>query len=113
MTSPLTLMRRSHSPWVDGCWGPMLIHISAILPPLPRLPEFVVLAQRVADPVVGQQHAAQVGVARELHAHEVELLALEPVGAAPHEGGGGHLGVEPVAVRGGLERDVVAVAEEE
>src|SRR5579859_7677079 len=38
----------------------------------------VVLAQRMADPVVGQHDAAQVGVADVLDADEIELLALVP-----------------------------------
>src|SRR5207248_7725783 len=45
-----------------------------------RLGLLVVLAQRMADPVVGQHDAPQVGMADVLDAHQVELLALVPVG---------------------------------
>ena len=44
----------------------------------------VVLAHRVAAPVVGHQDAPQIGMAGELDAEEIELLALVPVGRAPH-----------------------------
>jgi hypothetical protein len=43
----------------------------------------VVLAQRVPDPVVRQQDTAEIRVPLELHAEEVELLSLEPVGRLP------------------------------
>src|SRR5574342_655924 len=114
MTSPETLIRRSHRPWVEGCEGPMLTHISAMgSPPLPGLPVLEVLAQREADPVLGQEHAALVGVPHEVDAEHVVLLALEPVGAAPHEGGRGDLGVEPVGLGAGLDGDRGVVVEEE
>src|SRR6266496_3642691 len=68
----------------------------------------VVLAQRVADPVVGQHDPAQVRVAREVHAEQVVDLALEPVGGLPDpldrvDGRGG-------PVRLDLELQAVAVA---
>src|SRR5204862_1011729 len=44
----------------------------------------IVLAQRVPFPVVGQHDAAQVGMVAEVDAEQVERLALEPVGRAPH-----------------------------
>src|SRR6266540_654577 len=43
----------------------------------------VVLAERVADPVVGEHDPAEVRVAREVHAEEVVHLALEPVRGLP------------------------------
>src|SRR5512137_1496992 len=43
----------------------------------------VVLAQRVADPVVGEHDPAQVGVAGEGDAEEVVDLPLQPVGGLP------------------------------
>ena len=42
-----------------------------------------VLAQRVADPVLRHQDAAQIGVPGEDDAEQVEDLALQPVGRAP------------------------------
>ena len=72
----------------------------------------VVLAERVADPVVGQHDAPQVGVAGEVHAEEVVDLPLEPVGGLPdrverrhHRVGAGRLDLE-------LERVLVPVGEE-
>src|SRR5258708_36780495 len=43
----------------------------------------IILAQRVAFPVVLEQDANEVRVAVESDAHEVELLALVPVGGRP------------------------------
>src|SRR5262245_52461223 len=43
----------------------------------------VVLAERVAFPVLGAEDAAEVGVASEIHAREVIDLSLVPVGGAP------------------------------
>ncbi len=53
---------------------------------------FVVFAERVADPVFGAEDAAEVRVADEVHAEEVEDLALVPVGGAPDVADGGHFG---------------------
>ena len=44
----------------------------------------VVLAERVADPVVRQHDAAKVRVTGEVDAEQVVDLALEPVGGLPH-----------------------------
>ena len=51
--------------------------------------ELVILAQRMSDPVFGTEDAAQVGMPREMDAHQVERLALVPVGNRPHAGDGG------------------------
>src|SRR5947209_5973935 len=50
-----------------------------------------VFAKRVALPVVGQKYAAQVWVAVEDDAHQIEGLALVPVGRAPHADHGLHV----------------------
>src|ERR1700745_2915022 len=44
----------------------------------------IVLAQRMAFPVVLHDQALQVGMAVEANAHQVELLALVPVRRRPH-----------------------------
>src|SRR5207302_636326 len=46
--------------------------------------ERIVLAQRVAGPVVFHDDPAQVGMAVEADAHEVEGLTLVPVRGRPH-----------------------------
>ena len=46
-------------------------------------PDGVVLAQRVADPVLGHEDAGQVGMAVEADAEHVERLALHRLGAGP------------------------------
>ena len=79
----------------------------------------VVLAQRVAHPVLGKEDAVQVVVAGELDAEEVEGLALVPVHAREDALGGGdagrvlgHLHDQPAVVvvlqRAQLVDDVVA-----
>ena len=45
-----------------------------------------VLAERMADEAVVGQHAAQIRVAAEQYAEQIERLALEPVGAGPDAG---------------------------
>ena len=47
----------------------------------------IVLAERVALPIVGQENAAQLWVALELHAEEVVGFPLVPIGSGPD---GGH-----------------------
>ena len=47
---------------------------------------FVILAQRMADPILGAEDAPQVGMAGEVDARQVVHLALVPVGRAPHAG---------------------------
>jgi len=49
--------------------------------------ERVVLAQRMADPLVGHQDTRHVGVAVEADAEQVEHLALVPVGRHPDAAG--------------------------
>src|SRR5207248_5248102 len=44
----------------------------------------IVLAQRVAFPVVLEQDPHEIRMAVEADAHQVELLALVPVGGRPH-----------------------------
>src|SRR5260370_31620065 len=104
MTSPPNTSSNRSSPWVDGCCGPMLTVSSSRPPSSARtsaegestsvpaigLPchreinrlraERLRAAQGVAAPVVGEHDAAQIGVALELNAEEVEELALVPVG---------------------------------
>src|ERR1035437_3000623 len=50
----------------------------------------VVLAQRMTDPDVPEQDAAQVGVPLEADAHHVPGLALVPVGGRPDVGDRGY-----------------------
>src|SRR5438105_864927 len=53
--------------------------------------ELVILAQRVAEPVLGEQDAAQVGVAAKPDAAEIVDLALVPVGRLPRGSDRGNL----------------------
>ena len=34
ITSPSSFSMRRSTPWVDGCWGPMLTYISSIVSPV-------------------------------------------------------------------------------
>src|SRR5437867_6483490 len=97
------------TPWVEGCWGPMLsvmVSVRTVLHLLRRqllergvrraaprgvvgerdllVAERGVLAERPANPVLGEQDAGQVGMAGELDAVEIEGLALVPVRGRPH-----------------------------
>src|SRR6266851_6933369 len=47
---------------------------------------FVVASHGEADEVVGQQDAAQIGVAEEADAHHFEGFTLHELGAGPHAG---------------------------
>src|SRR3989442_15810361 len=66
-----------------------------------------VLAQRMPRPVLRHEDAAEVGVALEDDAEEVEALALLPVGVAPQPGNRGDDRI--VTRRVDLEREEVAV----
>src|SRR5258706_11388126 len=104
MVSPSSSSATRSTPWVEGCCGPMLrvivslrteldllgrelLELGGGLHPVGRVvgegdllvAERRVLAQRPAHPVLGQQDAGEVRVARELDAVEVERLALVPV----------------------------------
>src|SRR5512134_566307 len=101
IVSPSSSSATRSTPCVDGCWGPMfsvMVSLRTVLHLLRRelaerrvgllavrgvvrerhflVTERRVLAQRPARPVLGQQDARQVGVARELDAVEVVGLAL-------------------------------------
>src|SRR5688572_7250227 len=54
-----------------------------------RRVDSVVLAQRMAFPVVAQEDAAMIGMPVERDAEHVVALALHPVGPAPYPGQGG------------------------
>src|SRR6266545_8168926 len=57
--------------------------LSEVRDPVPAARLLVVLAERVADPVVGQHEAAEIRVSGEVHAEQVVDLALEPVRRLP------------------------------
>src|SRR2546422_2925542 len=99
--SPSSLRITRSTPWVEGCCGPMLrtnsveskkvwsgipwslaaLYAHVFLhPTLILLNDAVVLAQRVALPLFGQQNPRHVGMTRELDAEHIEDLALQPVG---------------------------------
>src|SRR6267142_3869536 len=115
MVSPSSSSATRSTPWVEGCWGPMLrvmvslrtgldlprrelLEVGRRLHPVRRVvgerdllvAERRILAQRPADPVLGQQDAREARVARERDAVEVEGLALVPVRRGPHAGHRGH-----------------------
>jgi hypothetical protein len=72
----------------------------------------VVLAEGVALPVFGEEKAAQVGVAYEVHAHQIVGFALVPVGGAPDSADGRHFGQFAVGAEAwhpDFERQVVLV----
>src|SRR5260370_4615947 len=118
MTSPSSTSSRRSTPWVDGCWGPMLtVSSSRSSPVSTRAGRSIVAidlpcdrevdglraerfgaAQGVAVPLVGKHDAAQIGVALKVDSEQVEELALVPVGAGDNSGDAGC-----VAVRARLE----------
>src|SRR5688572_5409876 len=97
--SPSSLRITRNTPWVDGCCGPMfrtnsvesrkvvsgmslLAAFDAQILPYPSivlLDDAVLLAQRIALPLLRHQDTAHVGMAFELDSEHVEHLALEPV----------------------------------
>src|SRR4051812_28096153 len=114
MISPSVRSTSRSTPCVLGCCGPMLTSISSVLTSNSTIVwsgaetvaikpstaadavilqrELVILAQRVPHPVLGQQNAAQVGVAGEPDAGQVVDLALVPVGTGPERHDRRHLG---------------------
>src|SRR5262245_40932062 len=107
MFSPSRVSASLSTPCVDGCCGPMLISIISVRNILaPRRAsaasgsaqpdvlvreslERILLAQRVPLPVVGQQDAPQVGMARERDAEQVEHFSLVPFRRTMDSGYGG------------------------
>src|SRR5437899_12967660 len=148
-TSPSVRSSIRSTPWVEGCWGPMLRIISSVSMSSTRQPYspavlrasllidvpvggreverahadllpghralghllrrldvhavvevriHPVLAQGMADPVVGQEHPPQVAVAVEDEPEEVVGLALVPVRHRPRAPYGGQLPLFPPRV---------------
>src|SRR5947209_8687534 len=109
ITSPSVRSTRRSTPWVLGCCGPMLTSISSVRTSNSTTVgcwavavamtsfcadltaanavvfqrEFIILAQRVSDPILREQDAAQVRVAVEPDAGQVVHFALMPVGGPP------------------------------
>src|SRR5579864_1995992 len=107
--SPSSLRMTRSTPWVEGCWGPMLRTNSVesknvesgiqtslaafdaqvfLHPALVLLENTHLLAQRVALPFLGKEDAAHVGMPGEFDAEHIEHLALQPVGREMHADGG-------------------------
>src|SRR5579862_10050247 len=89
MVSPSSCNCSRSTPWVDGCCGPMLRVIlrggvmTVSLTLYSGSGYRIILAQRIALPIVGQHDAGEIGMIAEAHAEQVESFALEPVGPAP------------------------------
>src|SRR5260370_2935551 len=107
--SPSSLRMTRSTPWVEGCWGPILRTNSVesknvesgiqtslaafdaqvfLHPALVLLKNTHVLAQRVALPFLGKEDAAHVRMPGEFDAEHVEHFALQPVGREIHADGG-------------------------
>src|SRR4051794_29325294 len=97
--SPSSFTMTRSTPCVDGCCGPMLRTSSVesrkvwamgllsalnaevfLHPAVVHLNNVVVLAQRMALPLVGHENALQTGMVGKLDAEHVEDFALQPVG---------------------------------
>ena len=72
-TRSVVVVIGGHRGWSSGVRGALELHRDA--------PDGVVLAQRVAVPVLGHEDAGEVGVAVEADAEHVEHLALQRLGA--------------------------------
>src|SRR5438132_7254481 len=79
-------MLRTNSVESKKVWSGMSRSLAALYahvflhPSLILLNDAVVLSQRVALPLFGQQNPRHVGMTRELDAEHIEDLALQPVG---------------------------------
>ena len=99
---PSIRTRRFQRPWVMGCWGPMLIHISDMARlhlQLLGLVELEGAEQRVERVAVGHQEVAEVRVVVERDVDHLPGLPFVPVRARPDGGRGldvrvvgGHVG---------------------
>ena len=65
-----------------GWWSSGLSRQNSVI--LGRL--LVVFSQRVARPIFGAKDASQVGMADKINAHQIENLALVPLGRPPNAG---------------------------
>src|SRR5271154_5065604 len=104
MFSPSSSSNTRNTPWVDGCWGPMLRTIVFAVPIavstvviaitydltyknhakiLPLALHRKIAAQRSPFELVGQENAAQVRVAFVTNSEQIENLAFQPIGALP------------------------------
>src|SRR5258708_1598445 len=104
--SPSSTSSSRSTPWVDGCWGPMLMvrssrsSVSAIHPSrdheIDRLAaQGLGSSQRVANPIVGQHDPLQVGMALKVNAEQIEDFAFVPVRAWHERGDARRLLVSP------------------
>src|SRR5216683_7620942 len=106
-TSALTIISPSSSrstrntPCVEGCWGPMLrtmvfsrpVAVCTVVMAQVRSSQNrksaralhgIILAERIAFPIVGQQHAPQIGVSFKPNAKEVKDFAFMPIRRRPN-----------------------------
>ena len=110
--SPSVRSTTRNTPCVLGCCGPMLMSISSVRTSnstvsgwirsvgiglfqrdsVVLVRHLVIFPQRMAFPIFRAKDAAQIGMADEQYAHQVEDLALVPLGRAPHVADGGNLG---------------------
>src|SRR5262245_38568981 len=115
--SPSVRSTSRSTPWVLGCCGPMLTSISSVrtsnsttvgsgrrtsvtvaidcLSPSNSVifqREFVILPQRMSDPVLRQENPPRIRMVDEPHAAQVVDFSLVPVGDAPDIRHGRHLG---------------------
>src|SRR6266849_7463259 len=97
--SPSSFKMTRNTPWVEGCCGPILstnsvesrnvasgmdllaaFDVQILLhPAVVLLDEPVFLPQREADPFLGQQNAAHIGMTLKLDAEHIENFAFQPI----------------------------------
>src|SRR5271156_3606482 len=107
MISPSMRTLRFQRPWVMGCWGPMLIHMSDIAPlhlQFLRLVQLERAQERVELVALGSEEAAEIRVMIENDPDELERLALVPVRGRPDRRGA--LEVRVVGRHVGREKNV-------
>src|SRR6266571_7178671 len=119
--SPSNRSLSRSTPWVLGCWGPMLMSIisvrnmmvsSAQLEVIPVVPlGRILLPEGMALPLVGHQDPPQIRMALERDPEQIKRLPFVPVGGAPDAGhrggrlsvGDADLQINPVPPRDGEE----------
>src|SRR5579872_293264 len=104
--SPSSSSSTRSTPWVDGCWGPMLrtmvcsrpVAVCTVVmaqvcssspdPKSARPLHGIILAEGIAFPIFREQHAPEIRMAVKVNAEEVKDFAFVPIGGRPNRNHG-------------------------
>src|SRR5574337_1527660 len=97
MISPSSSRTRRSTPWVLGCWGPILMVMvrrsvtgRPLFPPFRRGLHRVVLPERESLPRFRHEDPPEIGMALKANAEHIEYFTLVPIGGTPDGRDAGH-----------------------